>query len=113
METILDSGLIWWITVIELPTLSTLFYLIMKTRSLSDKSGNEIRSLLELRSNQLRESLSNFKLETARTYASINDVKDIELRIINHLLRIEEKLDKTSVKADILEAINHSYKRKD
>lgn len=113
METILDSGLIWWISVIEIPAISTLFYLILRLRALNDHNITEIRGLLELRNNQIKESLSAFQLETARTYACINDVKDIELRIIKHLLRIEEKLDKTAMKAEVLEATNNKYNRKE
>ena len=113
METILDSGLIWWITVIDIPAMSTLFFMLMRTRINHQKSINETRELLELRSNQLKESLSTLRLETARTYARINDVKDIELRIVKHLLRIEEKLDRTAVKAEVLEATNKTYKRKE
>ncbi len=108
METILDSGMIWWITVIEIPVISTLFYMVFKARSTNEQSITELRGLLELRSNQLKEYLSAFKLETARTYAYINDVKDVELRIVKHLLRIEEKLDKTAMKAEVLEATNRN-----
>jgi len=113
METILDSGLIWWITVIDIPAMSALFFMAIRIRNMNEKNINEIRGLLELRSNQLRESLSAFKLETARTYACINDVKEIELRIVKHLLRIEEKLDKTAMKAEVLEATNNKYERKE
>jgi len=113
METILNSGLIWWITVIEIPAVSTLFYLIFRARSSSDRAINEMRGLLELRNNQIKDSLSTFRLEAARTYAQINDVKDVELRIVKHLLRIEEKLDKTAMKAEVLEATNKKYKRKE
>lgn len=113
METILDSGLMWWITVIEIPAISTLFYLILRVRSMNDSCTNELRHALELRTNKLKESLSAFKLETARTYAVIGDLKEVESRIIDHLLRIEEKLDKTAMKAEVLEATHEKYKRKE
>jgi len=113
METILDSGLIWWITVIDIPTMSALFYMVLKTRAANEICINELKHSLELRTNQLKESLSAFKLETARTYAVINDLKDVEIRIINHLLRIEEKLDKTAMKAEVLEATYKKYSRKE
>ena len=68
--------------------------MIFRARTSNEQAITELRGLLELRSKQLKEYLSAFKLETARTYAAINDVKDVELRIVQHLLRIEEKLDK-------------------
>ncbi|MEM7618414.1 MAG: hypothetical protein AAF244_03415 [Pseudomonadota bacterium] len=112
METIFDGGLIWWITVIEIPIISTLFYLILRVRSMNDTCINELRYALELRTNKLKDSLSAFKLETARTYAVIGDLKDVESRIIDHLLRIEEKLDKTAMKAEVLEATHKNTKER-
>jgi len=45
-----------------------------------------------------------FKLEVAKTYASIMEMKDVEGRIVTHLLRIESKLDKTALKTEALSA---------
>jgi hypothetical protein len=52
----------------------------------------------------MREGLSAFKLEVAKSYASIADMKELEARLVGHLLRIEEKLDKTALKAEALHA---------
>ncbi|TAN54916.1 MAG: hypothetical protein EPN26_06160 [Rhodospirillales bacterium] len=41
----------------------------------------------------LREALSAYKLEVAKSYASIGYIKDIERRLTEHLVRIESKLD--------------------
>jgi hypothetical protein len=104
MQTILDSGLLWWITVIDIPSMAALRALVLRTRADQDRHINNIRELLELRCNQLREALAASRLEAARSYASISEMKDLETRIISHLLRIEHKLDKTALKAEALEA---------
>ncbi len=102
MNTLLDSGLIWWITAVDLPAMSALFWLIWKGRQESGKSIGILHDNLELRCSQLREALYAFKLEVAKSYASVTDVRDLEERIVTHLLRIETKLDQTALKAEAL-----------
>ncbi len=97
MQTIFESGLIWWITAVDLPVMSGLFWLVLKTRHDSEEAVDLLHDTLELRSTQLREGLSAFKLEVAKSYASVADMKDLERRIVDHLLRIESKLDKTAL----------------
>ncbi|MEM9470071.1 MAG: hypothetical protein AAF988_07890 [Pseudomonadota bacterium] len=104
MQTILNSGLIWWITVVDIPALSGLFWLIMRHRREQESALRHNQDMLELRCNQLREALSGFKLEVARNYASLVELKDLETRLVHHLLRIEQKLDKTALKAEALSA---------
>lgn len=60
--------------------------------------------MLEHRSDQLRDALSGFKLEVAKTYASQTDLRALESRLVEHLLRIESKLDATALKAEALKA---------
>lgn len=97
METIFNSGLIWWITAVDLPVMSGLFWLILRIRHDADAAVDALHETLEVRSSQLRETLSAFKLEVAKSYASVADMKDLEGRIVSHLLRIESKLDKTAL----------------
>lgn len=91
MNEIFDNTVIWWITAVELPVLSALFWLMHKNKKESDKGIAA-----------LREGLMDFKLEVAKSYASITDVKDLEVRLVGHLLRIEAKLDRTALKAEAL-----------
>ncbi len=72
------NDLNWWITAIEIPVLTALFWLIFKTR----------------------DELSNYKLKVAEDYAETSDVKTLEHRLTSHLLRIEAKLDVTALKAE-------------
>ena len=95
MQTILDSGLLWWITVIDIPAMTALFYMNLRTRRDAERNYAH-----------MREDISAFKLDVARNYAATSEMKDLELRIINHLLRIEQKLDKTALKTEGLLAKN-------
>ena len=79
--TLFPDQLIWWITAVDVPMITAFVFSI-----------NRIRSAIE----ELRERFTAYKLEVAQNYASINNVKDLEARLISHLLRIETKLDNTT-----------------
>lgn len=96
--------LAWWITVVDLPALGSLFWMIWKTRRESEESLKHLRDVIESRNAQLREALSAFKLEVAKSYAAVSDLKDLESRLVGHLLRIESKLDVTALKTEALKA---------
>lgn len=96
--------LAWWITVIDLPALGSLFWMIWKTRREGEESLKHLRDVIESRNAQMREALSAFKLEVAKSYAAVSDLKDLEFRLVGHLLRIESKLDVTALKTEALKA---------
>ncbi len=104
MDTIFNSGLIWWITAVDLPVMSGLFWLTFRIRHEAEDAIDLLHETLEVRSSQLREALAAFKLEVAKSYASVSDMKDLEKRIVSHLLRIEAKLDQTALKTESLKA---------
>lgn len=106
MGTFLDHGLTWWITAIDIPVVSGLFWFVLKIRTEAFHSISKLHDTLEVRTSQLREGLSSFKLEVAKNYASVTDMKDLENRIVSHLLRIEAKLDTTALKTEALKAQN-------
>ncbi|MGB0683695.1 MAG: hypothetical protein ACPGOV_13355 [Magnetovibrionaceae bacterium] len=87
--------LIWWITVVEVPALAGLFWLIWRTRRDSDEERDELRHRLDTGLTDLRENLAAHKLTVAQTYASIAHLKETERRLTGHLVRIEDKLDRT------------------
>ena len=95
--TKISEDLLWWITVVDLPALAGLLLMIWRTRIDADKSVNHLQITLDHRCDQLRDALYAFKLEVAKNYASQKDVGALEKRIIEHLLRIEEKLDSTAL----------------
>jgi hypothetical protein len=100
----ISNDLTWWITMIELPVITALFWLIWQIRAESQRKIEYLQRVVELRSEQLRDSLAAFKLEAAQNYASQTALRDLESRLVQHLLRIEAKLDKTALKAEALQA---------
>ena len=101
----MSQELLWWITAIDIPALSGLLLLIWKTRRDMNLSLENMRANLDHRSDQMRDALSSFKLEVAKHYASQGDLRDLERRLVAHLLRIEAKLDATALKAEA--AVQH------
>lgn len=99
-----SSDLVWWITVFDLPAMTGLFVFIWRTRRESEQAARHLREVIDTRNNQLRDALAAFKLEVAKNYASISDMRELETRLVGHLLRIEAKLDKTAMKAEALGA---------
>lgn len=83
----------WWITAVELPVLGALFGMIWRARGEAQAEIDRLEDVLAKRTGQLNEALSAFKLEVAKTYASRADLKELETRLVGHLLRIEAKLD--------------------
>ncbi len=96
--TEISKDLLWWITVVDLPAMAGLLWMIWRVRGETDKAIDELQLTLDRRSDQLREALHGFKLEVAKTYASQNDLRLLESRLVEHLLRIESKLDATALK---------------
>lgn len=92
---------IWWITAVEIPAVASLFWLHWRMRSELLTRFESLRTRHDGEMAELREGLSNFKLDVARNYVSIPYLKDVEKRLTGHLLRIEAKLD-TPLKKDLI-----------
>lgn len=89
----MSMDFIWWVGAVELPVLAGLFWLIWKTRRDLEEAMDDEREQAHEQAANLREALSAYKLEVAKSYASIGYIKDIERRLTEHLVRIEAKLD--------------------
>ncbi len=89
-----NINVIWWITAVELPAMAGLFWLNWRTRQDSQDDIEDTRIEGEKGISNLRDKLSSYKLEVAKSYASIAYLKEVERRLTKHLLRIENKLDK-------------------
>ena len=76
-----------------MPVLAGLFWLIWRTRRDLEDAVDDSRHETETGFGYLRESLSAYKLEVAKSYASIPYLKEVERRLTSHLVRIENKLD--------------------
>ncbi|RJF81817.1 hypothetical protein D3877_17065 [Azospirillum cavernae] len=83
----------WWITAVELPVMGGLFWLIARLRNDAETALENLRTRAETAQAQVRESLAAYKLEVAKTYVSFATLKDVEQRLTDHLLRIENKLE--------------------
>ena len=86
-------NLVWWITAVELPALAGLFWLNWRLRRDTDDAIGDARHEAETGIRHLRDSLAAYKLEVAKSYASITYLKEVERRLTDHLVRIELKLD--------------------
>ncbi len=103
MSEIVPSAILWWITCVDLPLVGVVVAIITRFR----REINHSLSLQEKKTARLSEIMADFRLEVAKNYASLSDLKDTESRLIAHLLRIEAKLDQTALKTASMD-----YKRK-
>lgn len=96
MDLTFSSALVWWVSVVDLPVTTALFALYLKLKRDTDVTLAQMQDLLHTRHSQLRDTLTAYKLEVAKSYASVSDVREVEKRLVSHLLRIEAKLDRTT-----------------
>ena len=94
MDLTLPSHMIWWISVVDIPASLSLFLIFWKSKKEIDTQLEHLNRLIETRHSQLRDSLAAYKLEVAKTYCTQRELRELEARIVAHLLRIEVKLDK-------------------
>ena len=94
MELEIFKGFQWWISAIEIPVISFMFFVINRNKQDADSKLDKLRNIAETKSVQLKDALSSYKLEVAKSYASINSLREVEKRLVEHLLRIEEKIEK-------------------
>lgn len=90
-----DQGLTLagWITAFELPALAGLFWLVLRLKREGEETLHAIAARLDQGLDRAREALAEYKLEVAKTYASLESLRSVEERLTAHLLRIEAKLD--------------------
>ncbi len=84
---------IWWITAVELPALAGLFVLIWRVRRDAQQALDHAAHRLDGVDTSTRDQLAAFKVEVATSYASIPALRESEVRLTAHLVRIEKKLD--------------------
>jgi len=94
MDITFPSHMIWWVTVVDIPIVTGLFLMIWKTRKELNDEIDQVHRLIESRHATIRDGLSSYKLEVAKTYSTQAELRMLEGRLVDHLLRIESKLDK-------------------
>jgi hypothetical protein len=84
---------IWWISAVELPVIGCLFWLIHHGRRESEQALLKIYREIQGNLSIVLDNLAHSKLEVARLYATIADLKDVEKRLSDHLVRVETRLN--------------------
>ncbi|MBL6459174.1 hypothetical protein JMJ55_28020 [Belnapia sp. T6] len=83
----------WWISAVEAPIVAALFWMIHGLRhDLHDRIDRAAERESEA-ARRTRDDLAEFKLEVARSYVPLSLIRDVDRRLSQHLLRIEEKLE--------------------
>ncbi|HEX5079184.1 MAG TPA: hypothetical protein VFV80_08535 [Geminicoccaceae bacterium] len=82
----------WWTTAVEVPVLGCMFWLIHHGRREAERALLRIYREIQGNLNMVLDNLAQSKLETARFYATVTDLKDVEQRLTDHLLRLETRL---------------------
>lgn len=81
------------IMLIQFLSIGLLLLLVRQVDIGARKRMDDIDSKVDLVNGQLREALAAYKLEVAKSYATVGLIKDVELRLTGHLVRIEAKLN--------------------
>lgn len=84
---------IWWISAVEIPALGCLFWLIHHGRRESERALLRVYREVQGNLSVVLDNLAQSKLEVARLYATIADLKDVEKRLTDHLVRVESRLN--------------------
>jgi hypothetical protein len=84
---------IWWISAVELPVIGCLFWLIHHGRRESERALLKVYREIQGNLSIVLDNLAHSKLEVARLYATIADLKDVEKRLTDHLVRVETRLN--------------------
>ena len=83
---------VWWITAVEVPALGCLFWLTHHGRREAERALLRVYREIQTNLNMVLENLAQSKLDAARFYATVVDLKDVEKRLTEHLLRLEARL---------------------
>jgi hypothetical protein len=83
---------VWWITAVEVPALGCLFWMAHHGRREAERALLKVYREIQANLSVVLDNLAQSKLEVARLYATIADLKDVEKRLTDHLLRLETRL---------------------
>ncbi len=89
----MDPAFLWWIMIVEAPMIASLYWFLHTIKRDLDRPTLKGDSQLSDALSRTRDELAGFKLEVARTYVPLSLIRDVDRRLTEHLLRIEEKLE--------------------
>ena len=67
---------VWWITAVEVPALGCLFWMAHHGRREAERSLLRVYREIQANLSMVLENLAQSKLEVARLYATVSDLKD-------------------------------------
>lgn len=83
---------VWWITAVEVPALGGLFWLFHYGRREAERNLLRVYGELQGNLNAALENVAQSRLEVAQLYATVDDLKEVEKRLTDHLLRLESRI---------------------
>lgn len=83
---------IWWITAVEIPAFGCLFWIIHHSRREAERALLKVYSEVQGNLSMVLDNLAQSKLEVARLYATIADLKEVEKRLTDHLMRLDTRI---------------------
>lgn len=83
---------VWWVTAVELPAFGCLFWMIHHSRREGERALLKVYSEVQGNLSMVLDNLAQSKLEVARLYATIGDLKEVEKRLTDHLLRLDARI---------------------
>ncbi len=106
-DVVLTSGMVWWITIIEIPIVIGLIWYMIRQRTILvaeiekltgkidslEAAFSESRKDMYQRVDRNHEDFMGFRVEAEQRFASLDDMKQVETRMTNHMTRIENKVD--------------------
>jgi hypothetical protein len=86
-----DPTPLWWLNAAQAPIVGALYWLVHGIkRDLDRIDRGDLRQVDGL--SRTRDELAAFKLEVARTYVPLSLIRDVDRRLTEQLVRIENKL---------------------
>lgn len=84
---------LWWVDAAQAPVIAGLYWLMLGIKRDLDNRIEKGTSRQDDGLSRTRDELSAFKLEVARTYVPLSLIRDVDRRLSEQLLRIENKLE--------------------
>ena len=101
-------GVLLLLSGLDIPIFISFVVAIIRHYRETDKKFNQQEKAYEIMKVELERQLSDYMLKISNEYARLSIVRDIERRVVSHLLRIESKLDVTALKAEAAHQNNKS-----
>ncbi len=95
-----QADVLWLLAGFDIPVILSLIVAIIRHYKETEKRFNDHEKMCDLLRLELEKKLIDETLKMSNEYARISVVREIERRVVSHLLRIESKLDVTALKAE-------------